>query len=269
MTHPLDLATALVTEADGRYTGRFTPDYANMVGPFGGIIAATLLNGALKHPQRLGMPVALTVNFAGPVADAPFVVNATPVRTNRASQHWWLTLSQDDQIAVSATAVFASRHDTEGHTEAGPPAVPDADQVPALVTEGAGFLPVWLRRYEMRVARGGVSFDGQLRDSSETVLWTRDNPPRPLDFLSLTAFSDVFFPRSFVRRQQFKPAGTVSLTTLFHADADSLARQGDGLILGTARAQRFHRGYFDQSASLWSHDGELLATSTQLVYHKD
>ena len=41
--HPFDQAIALAASADGRYSGATSPAYANMVGPFGGITAATAL----------------------------------------------------------------------------------------------------------------------------------------------------------------------------------------------------------------------------------
>jgi hypothetical protein len=39
--------------------------------------------------------------------------------------------------------------------------------------------------------------------------------------------------------------------------------------LATARANRFARGYFDQSAQLWGRDGTLLVSTHQIVYYKD
>ena len=38
--------------------------------------------------------------------------------------------------------------------------------------------------------------------------------------------------------------------------------------LATAHANRFTRGYFDQSAQVWSRDGVLPATTHQIVYFK-
>ena len=63
----------------------------------------------------------------------------------------------------------------------------------------------------MRPVSGGMPtvWDGQ-GDHSLTQLWVRDNPPRPLDFASLTALADVFFPRVFVRRATLVPVGTVT-----------------------------------------------------------
>ncbi|WP_172828775.1 acyl-CoA thioesterase, partial [Prescottella equi] len=104
---------------------------------------------------------------------------------------------------------------------------------------------------------------------STTTMWVRDAPPRALDFPALTSLCDVFYPRAFLRLGRYLPAGTVSLTVYFHADATLLAAQADDAVLATARAQRFGKGYFDQSGEIWGHDGALLATTHQLVYFKD
>lgn len=266
--HPLDEATRLWPGEDGALVGRTHPAYANMVGPFGGTTAATLLNAALIHPARLGDPVALTVNYAGPVADGEFRVEATPVRTNRSTQHWSIVLTQGGEVATTATAVFAVRRETWSSTEVGFPQVPPASE---LVRATGPAVAVWSRAYDMRFVRGGLPDPSEPagdRDSRST-LWLRDDPPRPLDFLALAAISDAFFPRLYVRRPQRAPAGTVSITTYFHADSALLAKQGDRAVLGDARASHFGRGYHDQVAEVWSADGEMLATSHQIVYYKE
>ena len=81
--------------------------------------------------------------------------------------------------------------------------------------------------------------------------------------------ADAFYPRVWLRRALRVPAGTVSMTVYFHADASELARSGSGYLLGQASAQTFHNGFFDQSAQLWSEAGALLATSQQIVYYKE
>ncbi len=95
----------------------------------------------------------------------------------------------------------------------------------------------------------------------------RDAAQRGIDFPALTALSDIFFPRIFLRRG-IVPSGTISMTTYFHADSRHLDALGGDFILGTAHANRFDRGFFDQSAQLWSRDGALLATTYQIVYFK-
>ncbi|MEN9315559.1 MAG: hypothetical protein RIS35_1952 [Pseudomonadota bacterium] len=267
-SHPLDEAVRLHRNDDGSLSGATHPAYANMVGPFGGVTAATLLNAALTHPSRLGDPVALTVNYAGPVADGAFRIDAVPVRTNRSTQHWSITLSQGDEVATTATAVFAVRRETWSSTEAGMPRVPKAEMLERMPPAG---IAAWTKNYEMRFVRGHMLDASRPEDQRDSVseLWIRDDPPRPLDFVSLASICDTFFPRIMVRRPQRVPAGTVSITTYFHADAALLAAQGDRPLLGAARASHFGRGYHDQSAEVWSEDGALLATTHQIVYYKE
>ena len=86
--HPFDQAMVLAPQPDGRFIGGTTPAYWNMIGPFGGITAAAALNAVMQHPQRLGEPISLTVNFAGPMAAGAYTALARPARTNRSTQHW-------------------------------------------------------------------------------------------------------------------------------------------------------------------------------------
>jgi acyl-coenzyme A thioesterase PaaI-like protein len=266
--HPLDAATRLEPIAAGLYRGHTSARYANMVGPFGGIVAATLLNATLQHPGRRGDPIALTVNYAGPLAEGGYTVEANPVRTNRSTQHWLLVMKQEEQIAATASAVLASRRETWSALEARFPHVPAAHELP--VEPNLERAP-WTRSYEMRFVEGAVRLSSSAHQGgdSRSTLWIRDAPSRPLDFVSLVAICDAFFPRLFVRRPVWAPIGTVSFTTYFHADAALLAGNGEAPVLGTARAQQFRNGYFDQTAEVWSEKAALLATSHQIVYYKE
>ncbi|MDN8837055.1 thioesterase family protein, partial [Staphylococcus aureus] len=65
--HPFDLATQLTQQKPGMYSGQTSSAYANMVGPFGGVIASTLLRAVLEHDDILGEPISLTINYAAPI----------------------------------------------------------------------------------------------------------------------------------------------------------------------------------------------------------
>ncbi|MBN2229658.1 MAG: thioesterase family protein, partial [Candidatus Thorarchaeota archaeon] len=65
-THPFDQAIQLTSTSTYMYRGCIPESYSNMVGPFGGIVVAVILNGILKHKEHLGDPVSITVNFTGP-----------------------------------------------------------------------------------------------------------------------------------------------------------------------------------------------------------
>lgn len=274
-THPFDKALAL-QHSDiraGHFTGATSPDYWNMVGPFGGATAAIALQSVLRHPDLLGTPLALTVNFAAALEAGPFDVQATPVRTNRSTQHWTVQITQPGaggtpNMTTTATVVTAARRETWGESDTPMPEVPPPEAVKRFSIGPAGV--AWLDRYEMRPISGGIpaKWDGSLQHS-ESRLWLRDAEERPLDFCSLAAMSDMFYPRVWLRRAKHVPAGTVSITTYFHAGPDQLAEVGSGYLLGRAVGQQFFNGFFDQAAHLWSEKGLLLATSNQIVYYKE
>ncbi|HNP56272.1 MAG TPA: thioesterase family protein [Gordonia sp. (in: high G+C Gram-positive bacteria)] len=266
MTHVFDEAIAVDARPDGVFHATTHPAYGNMVGPFGGITAATVLNALLQHPDVLGQPLALTINFAAPVADGTWDLHTRIERTNRTNQHWTFTISQDGATVSTGSAVFGIRRETWGDTEVRPPAADPATIADTAPVDFPDFI-AWARNYDKRFVVGELVYESPNNDSTST-LWLRDLPERPLDYPALTSMSDAFFPRVFLRHGAYMPAGTITMTTYFHASPDELAAQGSDYVLGTARAQRFSHGHFDQYAQLWG--GEtLLATSHQLVYFKD
>ena len=274
-THALDKALDLVHSdiQAGCFTGATSPDYWNMVGPFGGTTAAVMLQAVLRHPDLLGEPVAVTVNYAAAVGEGAFEVLAVPVRTNRSTQHWTIQMSQagadgKPHVTTTGTAVTAVRRETWGTSDLPMPEAP-----PPAAVERSSIGPAraaWLGRYEMRPIIGSIptQWDGG-GEASETRMWIRDAEPRPLDFAALMALSDTFYPRVWLRRAKPVPIGTVSITTYFHTDGALLAGVGAGYLLGRATGQQFRNGYFDQAAQLWSEAGALLATSNQIVYFKE
>lgn len=270
--HPLDAAVRMVPQHDGSMQTQAAPAYWNMVGPYGGITAAQMLQAVLQHPDVLGDPLSLTVNYAGPVEAGDIRIEAVPIRTNRSSQHWTVNMGQRNAegaftVCTTATVMTGLRRETFSIDDADLPAMPDPQSCERYDTKGA---MEWLQRYDMRVVQGAIPkvWDDSGKESI-SQLWVRDNPGRPLDFISLTAIADVFFPRVWLRRARRVPAGTVSMTVYFHASREQLARQGDKHVLAQASAQAFRNGYFDQNAQLWDSKGELLATSHQLVYYKE
>jgi len=257
----------------GHFTGMTSPDYWNMVGPFGGTTAAVVLQAVLRHPDLLGAPIALTVNYAAAIEAGAFDVQATAVRTNRSTQHWTVQITQAGasgapHMTTTASVVTAARRDTWSTNDLPMPAVPGPEQTERMTIGPKGV--AWIGQYDMRPVRGSIptQWDGG-GEHSETMLWLRDADPRPLDFPALASMSDMFFPRVWLRRAKPVPAGTVSITTYFHADASQLAEVQTGYLLGRAVGQQFRNGFFDQSAQLWSQAGALLATSNQIVYFKE
>ncbi len=267
--HPLDEALRLEPVAPGLVRGRTTPAYWNMAGPFGGTTGALMLKAVLDHPQRRGRPAALTVNFCAAVAEGPFEIAVRLVRDGRSTQHWNVELTQGERgIATTASVVTAAERQTWGHRFAAAPIIAPPGEVAALDLEGRSG---WMTRYEMRFAEGAPDrrepVEGDVR-SPRSKLWVRDRPARPLDYPALAAMSDSFIVRLLQVRGDLPPIATATLTTYFLADAAALARQGDRPLIGVADAKVFQHGFNDQSAELWSDDGELMAVSNQIVWFK-
>jgi len=266
-SHPFDAAIALQAREDGSFEGHTSRAYANFIGPYGGMTAAQCLNAVLQHPQRLGDPVAFTVNFAAALADGAFQLRPRAARTNRSTQHWIVEMLQGEEVVATATVLTALRRPTWGGHEVRMPEAPRPADVPRTQRRGVA----WVERYEMRFLVGMLPRDwnGQGARDSLSRLWVRDDPPRPLDFASLAALSDVFFPRIWLRRARQTPLGTVTMSVYFHAGTAQLAAAGAGCLLAQARGQGFGGGYFDHTGQLWNEGGELLATTHQVMYYKE
>lgn len=269
MDHPFDVACALVPAGPSRYRGQAPAAYWNMAGPFGGTTAAVLLHAARLEQADAAEPVALTVNYCAALVPGEFHIGVRPVRSGKSVRHVSLELVQGNTIAASASVVFALRRDTWAHQPVSMPDAPPPEAVRPMDTGGR--LP-WLQRYEFRFVRGALQLPAQPHaepQPAHSLLWVADVPPRPLDALSLTALCDVFFVRAYQVRGAVVPAGTVTMTVHFHASAADLATQGSRPVLGVADAQVFARNFGDQTAQIWSSNGRLLATTTQLAWFKE
>lgn len=265
--HPFDQATA-VTVGPAGAQGRTDDRYKAFIGPFGGVTAATMLRAVLEHPQRLGDPLAITVNYCAPVADGPFDLRLDPVRTNRSSQHWIVQLQQPDGVAATATVMTGVRRDAWAHQPAAAPQMPPPEEL--KIYQGLRSFP-WAQQYRFRFALGWPARRADPAGEpgpSTSHLWIEDHEPRPVDLLSLVSMSDVFFGRVFLALGTVVPFGTMTLTIYLHLSANELLQAPVTSVFGTARANVFHKGFGDQIAELWLPSGRLAATTTQLTYFK-
>jgi acyl-CoA thioesterase len=269
MEHPFDTACALTREGDGRFSGTAPQAYWNMAGPFGGTTAAVLLRAALLDQADGVEPVALTVNYCAALSNGAFTIETGVARSGKSVRHVSVQMRQGDGIVATASVVLALRRDTWSHQVARMPEVPPPDAVPPMPTDGR--LP-WLQRYEFRFVCGEWRPQTQTYatlHSAHSTLWVADSPRRALDHLSLAALCDVFFVRAFHVRGTLVPAGTVTMTVHFHASAAEIAAQGPSPVLGTVDAHTFTRNFGDQIAQIWSSQGRLLATTTQMTWFKE
>jgi acyl-CoA thioesterase len=239
-----------------------------MVGAYGGIVAATLLNSVLSDTRHAGTPVSQTVNFCTGLAAGPFHIETKLQRAGKYIQHWTTELTQGDTVVATSSVVLGARGATFSHQPTPMPDVPAAAELDPMRAK----LPLeWINRYDYRFVNGGIEGLGTAKTElgdSETRVWLADNPRRPLDYLSLAALADCFFLRLLQVRGVMQPMGTVTLTTHFIATPDDLATQGTDHMLGVVDSNRMHNQFHDQTMQLFSTDGKILASGTQLVWYR-
>ena len=129
----------------------------------------------------------------------------------------------------------------------------------------------WVKQYDFRFVEGEPKIGSSMQTipaSAFSKLWIGDHAPRKIDMPSLMSMSDAFFGRIFHARNELVPLGTVSMTTYFHTSAEDLAAEDIRRLLAIADAKIFHKSYGDQNGELWSPNGRLLATTTQITYFK-
>ncbi len=268
--HPLDHALRLEAAGTGRLRGEVPHAYWNMVGPYGGITAAIVLDGVLRDARHIGEPLVLTVNYCAPVRDAPFELVLRLARTNRSTQHWSIEMQQADAkdagaapvTVVQAQVVMGVRRALWSHPGIDPPSLPAPETLRRrLPREGIR----WFENYDIRLERNPMNGD---EPDAPVCSWLRDDPPRPLDYPALAGLADTFFPGIFAHRKAIVPIATVSMNVYFHTTADELAAIGGDWLSGRTGSGVYRGGFFDCASQIW-HRESLIATTQQVVWYRD
>ncbi|NKS64141.1 thioesterase family protein [Rhodococcus hoagii] len=236
-THPFDVAVELSPELGAPGVSWATPPRVREHG--GSVRWHHRRDPAARGPatsRTSGDPLSLTMNFAGPIADGAFEVSARPSGRIDPRSTGNIELAQDGVVTTTATAVFGNRRYVGVHRDRGAPAPPPT------TWPAAGF-PTSSRGTQLRDAvrrrRDPHSRSGRTRIRRPQCGCAT---PRREPGLSGTDIAvRRLLPARVPASGSYLPAGTVSLTVYFHADATLLAAQADDAVLATARAQRFGR----------------------------
>src|SRR5688572_24529030 len=183
--HLFDVATDLERLDNSTWLARTSEPYWNMIGPFGGLIAALMFKSAYAHPDREGEPLALTVNFCAAIAKGEMMIEARPARTNRSTQHWTMTMLQGGECVATATAMFGKRPETFAYRPTRSPSAPAFETLPRMPWPGSG----WIERFDLRFAEGQPFWADKLEEPARarSTLWIAADPPRAMDFVGLAA----------------------------------------------------------------------------------
>jgi acyl-CoA thioesterase len=99
-----------------------------------------------------------------------------------------------------------------------------------------------------------------------SLVWTRFRDEQPLNAARLIALADASFPRIYYHYDAVVPISTVTISVHIHASVQAIEAISADFLLLEASSNGAQAGFFDQQVRLWSRNGDLLATSTQLVW---
>lgn len=267
MTNPaytLDRSLVLEHFDGGRWRGATSPHYANRVGPYGGWIAALLMKAILDQ-QPGGEPLSLTVTFLGGCQDGPLDGSCRLLRRSRTNEHWTAEFAdQTGTLIAHGVATFGVRRPTMelGIPQPPPAAISPADAPPRPNFGDSG--PGFFRSYDYRQFVGKPF---RVNDTADSRGWLKDADGRPLDYVSLAAAADAPMPRVFLRTTKPSGIATMTMSVYFHATPEAIAEAGGDYILIDSGMRIGRAGFHDQTASLWTASGKLLATTEQIVWY--
>jgi len=265
-----DRATALTPSGGGRFHVDIDAGMYAAGGANGGLLAAMILRAmtaALDNPAKT--PRSITLHYVRPAMEGAAEIDVTIEREGRTMSQLTARLSMAGKLVTFAVAAFAT--DREGTPEWQELTMPDAprpDEVPPQGRPGPGFR----QHFDVRPVWGGSPFAGEggapstvgvgdAADHATVGGWLRTLEPRPLDHLSVAAFTDAWFPVVFARRASELSVPTVDLTIHFRSAIEAT----DGYCLGRWHSTMARDGFVEEDGEIWSEDGVLLAQCRQLA----
>lgn len=243
-----------------RWGARIPPTMAQGRSAFGGFVVGLAMRAVegIVGPDR--PPRSIAVGFVAPVAPGSVELGARVLRAGRALTQVEVRVEQEGVTALVALFACGAARPT-GLAWPGPraPELPDpATHVPLGYLEG--ITPAFTQHFEHRWTRGGLPFSGAPGPGFGGLI-------RPLvgevDAAVIPALLDGWPCPVLPLADRVVPASTVTWLVNFVRETPR-ASTGSWWRFETA-AVASAEGYVDVDSQLWAPDGELVATSRQLV----
>lgn len=252
---------------EGSFQGSIERSWWIDRGPNGGYIASLMLAGlqaALGDPERY--PVSFTIHYVERPVEGEVEVAATIERSGRSMTTTSGRLIQDGRLLALALGTFsvARRSGHFGHLPM--PEVPDPEDLQEVPVP-AEMLPPFVQHFEYRYALGSFPYS-----SAERAFiggWIRPRPERIVDALIIPTFADGWPPAVFVRHSGPVGVPTIDLTVHFRAPLPSPGSRPGNWTLMQFESRHAGNGLIEESGTMWSRDGTLIAQSRQLALYRD
>lgn len=266
MNGDVDDGLALEELGEGRYRGRVDRTWWIDRGPNGGFLASLVMAGMQRTIDKDRLPVSLTLHYTDRPEEGPVEIAALVERAGRSITTVSARFLQDDRLLALGLGTF-SRPRTSGAFEHLPmPAVAAPEELENVVVP-TELLPPFARHFEYRPALGGIPYS-----SGERAVvggWMRPRVPRVVDALIVPTFADGWPPAAFVRLDRPIGVPTVDLTVHFRTPLPLPDAQPGDWTLMRFESLWAGDGFIEESGTMWSREGRLIAQSRQLALYRD
>lgn len=262
MTHPFDVACALVPDGAGRFRVTVAPDWHQGRGAYGGLVAAQCARAieAVVDDDRRRLRT-LHVHFAAPVPEGESEIVVERVRDGAFVTHLRATMRhRGDVVAMASATCAAARGHAITYDHDPAPVVPPPDDVDPIEL-GPPIAPVFTQHFEYRFAQGGVPYSGHA--VPELVGYIAARPPRPVDVALAIAYLDAWPPSVLVTVAGFRGAATVDFRVEILPAFFTAAAGVSAPLLVDIRSRIADDGYADEEVRLCA-GGVVVARCQQL-----
>ncbi len=265
MTYIFDRETALVAQEEGQFTIAASDVYRNPTGmAFGGWVAAIAGRAVQMHPECRGPLVSQQIIYMTGVGPGEVSISVKLLRAGSSTQFWRVELSQNGSMTNAADIVTSTRRPTDIDYQVEMPATRSPEESISLPSVNP-MAPKWVSHYDQRIAKG-IPF--AVNESPEAIVWIREADGRPVDRISLLSILDTPMPRTFFVTEQFRPGSTVTMASYIYASEEDLAEAGTDYMLLRVTGATVRNSATDGRVELWSQNGILLATSSQIGFFR-
>lgn len=266
MSRDFDEGIALEEIDPGHYRGHIDDSWWIDRGPNGGYLAGLILAGAQRVVGTERPPVSLTVHYTERPVEGEVRITTVVEREGRSITTLSVRLLQDERLLAMGLTTFSTPRQSGSFDHLPMPEVAKPEELPEPPV-APEMMPAFSRHFEYRFALGGLPYTKGSR--AEVGGWIRPRVPRSLDGPLVATFADAWVPSVFVLFEGPIGVPTVDLTVHFRAPLPlEEHRPGDWTLVRFV-SRWGSDGLVEESGTMWSPSGRVIAQSRQLALFRD
>jgi acyl-CoA thioesterase len=261
MVLSLDQVLTARREDDGLDSFDVAPGFGQGKATFGGLVVGACVRSLEARVSEASRTLrSVSAQLLGAPQPGPSLIRVRLLRRSATVTTLCADLEQNDVVMTHVVGVFATERPVSLEWNSlKPPAAPPWREVEPMDPDN-GFAPEFTRHFEFRPI-GALPYTGSTDDPLGYI-----RPRAPCvrrDGAYLACLIDAWWLAALCRFDGLRPAATMTYTAELHTPASELPE--DEPLLHVGRALVARHGYSVETRELWSIDGRLVSTGTQVV----